>query len=62
VTDSAPIPFNRPYFTGRERAYIDEVLASRNIAGDGAFAHRLFLAQLAARGPVHCSLWSGAVQ
>jgi dTDP-4-amino-4,6-dideoxygalactose transaminase len=40
VADSARIPFNRPYFTGRERAYIDEVLTSRNIAGDGAFAHR----------------------
>ena len=34
------IPFNRPYFTGRERTYIDEVLASRNISGDGVFAHR----------------------
>lgn len=40
MTDRPRIPFNRPYFTGRERAYIDAVLASRNIAGDGAFAHR----------------------
>jgi len=34
------IPFNRPYFTGREREYIGQVLESRLIAGDGAFAHR----------------------
>jgi len=40
MTDSARIPFNRPYFTGREREYIDQVLDSRLIAGDGAFAHR----------------------
>jgi dTDP-4-amino-4,6-dideoxygalactose transaminase len=40
VSDHARIPFNRPYFTGRERTYIDEVLASRNISGDGVFAHR----------------------
>ena len=36
----ARIPFNRPYFTGREREYIGQVLESRLIAGDGAFAHR----------------------
>ena len=36
----ARIAFNRPYFTGREREYIGEVLESRLIAGDGAFAHR----------------------
>ena len=40
MSDHARIPFNRPYFTGRERTYIDEVLASRNISGDGVFAHR----------------------
>jgi len=40
MTDSAWIPFNRPYFTGREREYIGQVLDSRLIAGDGAFAHR----------------------
>jgi dTDP-4-amino-4,6-dideoxygalactose transaminase len=40
LSDSARIPFNRPYFTGRERDYIGEVLESRLIAGDGAFARR----------------------
>jgi dTDP-4-amino-4,6-dideoxygalactose transaminase len=40
VADHARIPFNRPYFTGRERTYVDEVLVSRDVDGDGAFAHR----------------------
>jgi len=40
VAGHARIAFNRPYFTGREREYIGEVLESRLIAGDGAFAHR----------------------
>jgi len=40
VAGHARIPFNRPYFTGREREYIGQVLESRLIAGDGAFAHR----------------------
>lgn len=39
VTD-ASIPFNRPYLTGRERKYLEEVLLSRLLAGDGPFAHR----------------------
>ena len=40
MPDHVRIPFNRPYFTGRERSYIGQVLDSRLIAGDGAFAHR----------------------
>lgn len=34
------IPFNRPYLTGRERDYIDQVLQSRRLAGDGPFSRR----------------------
>lgn len=34
------IPFNKPYLTGREQAYIGEVLAGTKLAGDGAFTKR----------------------
>jgi dTDP-4-amino-4,6-dideoxygalactose transaminase len=40
VTDPLRIPFNRPYLTGRERDYIDEVLRSTLLAGDGPFSQR----------------------
>jgi dTDP-4-amino-4,6-dideoxygalactose transaminase len=34
------IPFNRPYLNGRERGYVDQVLQSRRLAGDGSFSRR----------------------
>jgi dTDP-4-amino-4,6-dideoxygalactose transaminase len=40
VADSASIPFNLPYLTGRERDYLEEVLKSRRFAGDGPFSRR----------------------
>ncbi len=40
MADNAEIPFNRPFLTGRERRYIDEVLQSRRFAGDGQFSRR----------------------
>jgi dTDP-4-amino-4,6-dideoxygalactose transaminase len=35
-----PIPFNRPYATGREFEYIREAIARAHIAGDGIFSRR----------------------
>ncbi len=37
---SEPIPFNRPYATGNEQAYIQEALRSRHVSGDGGFTKR----------------------
>lgn len=39
MSDSKPatIPFNRPYLTGAEQAYITQALASEKLSGDGAF-------------------------
>lgn len=34
------IPFNRPHLTGREQAYLNDVLASAKLAGNGAYAGR----------------------
>ena len=34
------IPFNRPYLTGLERSYVDQVIQSRKLAGDGPFSRR----------------------
>jgi len=34
------IPFNRPYLTGVERGYIDQVLRSGRLAGNGPFSRR----------------------
>jgi dTDP-4-amino-4,6-dideoxygalactose transaminase len=34
------IPFNRPYLTGGERGYIDEVLKSRRFSGNGEFSKK----------------------
>ena len=36
----APIPFNRPYLTGGEDAYIAQALGSGHLSGDGAFTKR----------------------
>jgi dTDP-4-amino-4,6-dideoxygalactose transaminase len=35
-----PVPFNRPYFTGREIEYIREAIAAHHLSGDGAFTRR----------------------
>jgi dTDP-4-amino-4,6-dideoxygalactose transaminase len=40
VADADRIPFNRPYLTGRERDYVEQVLQSRLLAGDGPFSRR----------------------
>lgn len=40
MNELSPIPFNRPYLTGRERAYLDEALSSGRLAGDGPFSRR----------------------
>ena len=37
---TAAIPFNRPYFCGREIDYIREALAAGHISGDGSFTKR----------------------
>lgn len=34
------IPFNKPYITGKESTYINEVFASGKISGDGSFTKR----------------------
>ncbi|MBI5496229.1 MAG: hypothetical protein HY904_14495 [Deltaproteobacteria bacterium] len=37
---TTPVPFNRPFLTGRETAYLQEALQSRSLAGDGPFTRR----------------------
>ena len=34
------IPFNKPYFTGKETAYIEDAVRSGKISGNGAFTHK----------------------
>ena len=34
------IPFNVPYLAGMEGAYVADALASRHLAGDGAYTKR----------------------
>ncbi len=34
------IPFNKPYMTGRELAYIAQAHANGHLSGDGAFTKR----------------------
>ncbi len=34
------IPFNRPYFTGRELEHLKEAMLSGHVSGDGAFSRR----------------------
>ncbi len=35
-----PIPFNKPYFTGKESAYINQALSGGKISGDGPFTQK----------------------
>jgi dTDP-4-amino-4,6-dideoxygalactose transaminase len=35
-----PIPFNKPYFSGKEAQYIEEAVRAGRIAGDGQFTRR----------------------
>ena len=37
---TSPIPFNKPYLTGRELSYIAEAHLNGKLAGDGAFTRR----------------------
>ncbi len=39
-SSSLPIPFNRPGYTGREIAYMQEAMQSGHLSGDGAFTKR----------------------
>src|SRR6266568_8361751 len=34
------IPFNKPYLTGREHAYMAEAVVNGHISGDGSFTKR----------------------
>lgn len=36
----APIPFNKPYFSGNETRYIEQAVRSGKISGDGQFTRR----------------------
>jgi dTDP-4-amino-4,6-dideoxygalactose transaminase len=36
----SPIPFNRPFVTGRELPYIDEAIRNIHLSGDGEFSRR----------------------
>ena len=35
-----PIPFNRPYATGKEADYIAEAITNSHLSGDGLFTRR----------------------
>ena len=35
------IPFNRPYLTGREKEYIEDVLQRRETGGDGYYTRKV---------------------
>ena len=37
----APIPFNKPYFSGNETRYIEQAVRSGKISGDGLFTQRV---------------------
>src|SRR5262245_54968504 len=52
VTTSV-IPFNRPFLTGRELAYIEEAIAGSRLSGNGPFTQRCH-AWIEQR--VHCPL------
>ena len=48
----SPIPFNRPYVSGKEFAYIQEAIANMQLSGDGPFTkkcHALIEAALGAK-------------
>ncbi len=34
------IPFNQPYFTGKEQVYIQQAIEAKSISGNGSFAHQ----------------------
>ena len=36
----APIPFNKPYFSGNETRYIEQAVRSGKLSGDGEFTRR----------------------
>lgn len=38
---TAPIPFNKPYFSGNEARYIEQAVRSGKISGDGMFTERV---------------------
>ena len=38
---TAPIPFNKPYFSGNETRYIEQAVRSGKISGDGMFTQRV---------------------
>ena len=40
MTTSTAIPFNKPYLSGKETAYIEEAVRSGKISGDGLFTKR----------------------
>ena len=40
VCMDAPIPFNKPYFSGNETRYIEQAVRSGKISGDGGFTRR----------------------
>ncbi len=39
-TPNAPVPFNRPFLTGKELVYLQQALQSRHLSGDGAFTKK----------------------
>jgi len=34
------IPFNQPYFTGKEQVYIQQAIDAKSILGNGLFANQ----------------------
>lgn len=40
AAETEPVPFNRPYLTGREMVYLAEAVRQRALAGDGPFTAR----------------------
>jgi dTDP-4-amino-4,6-dideoxygalactose transaminase len=40
IDDRAKIPFNRPYTTGAEFAYVQQAIQAMHLSGDGAFTKR----------------------
>ena len=40
ISHPYPIPFNRPYVTGRETAYIKQAVQSGKLSGNGQFTHK----------------------
>lgn len=40
MDSNEPIPFNKPYYSGKELEYIRQAFASGKISGDGIFTHK----------------------